>query len=138
MLTFTSNKIPVIMVQITILLLGLLVIGNLAAPTADELQEIYVDTCQSSCSYVKSDEQEQDCREKFCPNYVSYLLTGVPVQDSSPTLVSSHRKEVAEFCAMWMINLIDELGWQRRIHLNLKECACAAGNHCIVKYQSKY
>jgi hypothetical protein len=109
------------------------VIGNLAAPTIDEIQELYVDTCQSSCSLVKDNEEEQDCRERFCPNYASYLLTGVTIPGSSPSLASSHRKEVAEFCATWMINLINEIGWKRRIHLNLKECICAAGKDCLVK-----
>jgi hypothetical protein len=99
----------------------------------DELQELYVDTCQSSCGLVTNDEQAQDCREKFCPNYSSYLLTGVTIPGSSPSLASNHGKEVAEFCAMWMINLLNELGWYRRIHLNLKECVCAAGKDCLVK-----
>jgi hypothetical protein len=82
---------------------------------------------------VQNDEEAKDCREKFCPNYASYLLTRVTIPGLSPSLVSSHRKEVAEFCAIWMINLIHELGWQRRIHLNLKECICAAGKDCLVK-----
>ena len=110
-----------------------LVIGNCATPVAEELQEIYVDTCQSSCSLVSNNEEAQECREKFCPNYASYLLTGFTLPDSSPSIASSHRKEVADFCATWMIHLIQELGWQRRIRLNLKECTCAAGKDCLVK-----
>ncbi len=98
----------------------------------DELQELYIDTCQSSCILVKNDDDAQECREKFCPNYASYLLTGVTIPGSIPTRVSSHRKEVAEFCATWMLNLIDALGWQRRIHLKMKECICAAGTDCLV------
>jgi hypothetical protein len=105
----------------------------LAAPTFDELQDIYLDTCQSSCGLVEHNEEQEGCREKFCPNYVSYLLKGVTIPDSSPSFASSHPKEVAKFCAMWMINLINELGWQRRIHLNHKSCICAAGKDCLVK-----
>ena len=110
----------------------ILVIGNWAAP-AEELQEIYVDTCQFSCGLVNNDDEAHECREKFCPNYTSYLLTGVTNPDASPSFVSSHQKEVAEFCATWMVHLINEIGWQRRIHLNLKECNCAAGKNCLVK-----
>jgi len=55
------------------------------------------------------------------------------MESSIPSLVSTHHKEVAEFCATWMLNLIKELGWHRRIRLNLKECACAAGKDCLVK-----
>jgi len=120
------------MVNISILLLGLLVVGNMAAPF-EELQELYVDTCQSSCSWVTNEGEAHDCREKFCPNYVSYLLTGASIPGSSPSLASSHRKEVTKFCAMWMLSLLDELGWQRRNHLNLKECICAAGKDCLLK-----
>ena len=106
--------------------------GNWASPTFDDLQEIYVDTCQSSCNLVKDNDEAQDCRDKFCPNYASYLLTGVTNPNSPPSLASSHQKEVQKFCAMWMVHLIEELGWQRRIHLNLKECNCAAGKDCMV------
>jgi hypothetical protein len=109
------------------------VIGNWATPTMNELEEIYVDTCQASCGLVTNEEQAQECREKFCPNYSSYLLTGVTIPGSSPSLASNHGKEVSEFCAMWMVNLINELGWHRRIRLNLKECICAAGKDCLVK-----
>jgi hypothetical protein len=82
---------------------------------------------------VQNDEEAKDCREKFCPNYASYLLTGVAIPGSPPTRASSRQREVAEFCATWMINLIDALGWQRRIHLNMKQCICAAGKNCLVK-----
>jgi hypothetical protein len=82
---------------------------------------------------VSNSEEAQECRDKFCPNYSSYLLTGVTIPNSSPSLASSHHKEVAEFCATWMIYLIQELGWQRRNRLNLKECTCAAGKDCLVK-----
>ena len=111
----------------------ILVIGNLAAPSLTELEEIYVDTCQASCGLVSNDGQAQECREKFCPIYSSYLITGFTTPGASPSLVSDHGKEVAEFCSMWMINLINELGWHRRIRLNLNECICAAGNDCLVK-----
>lgn len=109
------------------------VAGNYAVPTMDELQELYIDACQASCAVVSNDEQAQECREKFCPNYSSYLLTGTTIPGSLPSLVSSQQKEVAEFCATWMINLLQELGWRRRIHLNMKECACAASKECLVK-----
>jgi len=132
--SFTSNKISIAMVQISVLLLGLLVIGNWAAPSSmNELQEIYVDTCQSSCGVVNDHEETNDCREKFCPNYVSFVLTGATIPDSTPSLVSNNHKKVAEFCATWMVHLIEELGWQRRNHLNLKECNCAGGKDCVVK-----
>ncbi|CAF0890146.1 unnamed protein product [Adineta steineri] len=117
------------MIQISVILL---VIGNSAGPVNGDLQEIYFDTCQESCDVVKNDEDIQGCREKFCPNYVSYILTGLTVPGASPSLVSSHRKQVADFCATWMVHLIQELGWQRRNRLNLKECACAAGKDCLV------
>jgi hypothetical protein len=112
---------------------SILVIGNWAAPLTDELQELYIDTCQISCGLVSNNEEATECREKFCPNYASYLLTGFTNPDSSPSFVSSHHKEAADFCATWMIHLIEELGWRRRIHLNLKECTCAAGKDCLVK-----
>lgn len=110
-----------------------LVIGNSATPLADERQEIYLDTCQSSCGTVSNHDQAQECREKFCPNYATYLLTGSTMPGSTPSLASTHRKEVSKFCATWMIQLIEELGWNARIHLNLKECICAAGKDCLVK-----
>ena len=99
----------------------------------DEVQELYSEACQASCALVTNEEQAQECREKFCPNYSTYLLTGLTIPGSTPSLASSQPKEVAEFCAMWMINLINELGWHRRIRLNLKECVCAAGKDCLVK-----
>lgn len=102
-------------------------------PTIDELHELYVDACQASCSAVSNGEQAQECRDKFCPNYSSYLLTGATIPGSTPSLVSNEQKEVTNFCATWMINLIQELGWYRRIRLNLKECACAASKDCLVK-----
>ncbi len=111
---------------------SILVIGNWGAP-ADQLQEIYVDTCQASCGLVNHHDEADECREKFCPNYSSYLLTGFTLPDSSPSFVSSQHKEVADFCATWMIHLLEELGWQRRIHLHLKECTCAGNKDCLVK-----
>ena len=108
-------------------------VGNWAAPNTNELEELYLDTCQASCGLVKSEEQAQECREKFCPNYSNYLMTGVPLADASPSLASNEGKEVREFCATWMLHLINELGWHRRIRLNLKECICAAGKDCLVK-----
>ena len=33
-----------------------------------------------------------------------------------------------------MVHLIEQLGWQSRIRLNLKECNCAAGKDCLVKW----
>ena len=105
---------------------------NWAAPNFDELQEIYLDTCQSSCGIVNSNDHGQECREKFCPNYASYLLTGLTLPGAQPSFVSEHRKEAGEFCATWMLNLIEQLGWHSRIRLNMKECACAAGKDCLV------
>ena len=110
-----------------------LVVGVWAAPAADELHEIYVGTCQLSCSLVTNKNEAHECREDFCPNYVSYLLTGSTIPGSSASLASSRNKEVAKFCAAWMIHLIEELGWQRRVRLNLRQCTCAAGNDCLVK-----
>ncbi|CAF1086607.1 unnamed protein product [Adineta steineri] len=130
---FASNKISCVMVQITFLLLGTLVISSWAAPSAEERHEIYLDTCQMSCGLVNNDEQAQECREKFCPNYVTYLLTGVSDPDAKPSLVSTHRKEVANFCATWILHLIEQFGWQYRFQLNQKECLCAAGKECLVK-----
>ncbi len=107
--------------------------SNWAAPSHDELHEIYLDTCQMSCGLVGNNDEAQECREKFCPKYVNYLLTGYIDRDSKPSLASSHRKEVAEFCATWLVHLIEQLGWQNRVRLNLKQCACAAGKDCLVK-----
>ncbi|CAM4865742.1 unnamed protein product [Rotaria socialis] len=129
---FTSSKISLAMVQLSFLLFGLLIAGNLAAPTTEELQEIYYDTCQLSCGLVKDKQEASGCREKFCPNYVNYLLTGFTMPDSIPSLVSHHKNDVAKFCATWMVHLIKELGWQRRILLNLKQCNCAGGTDCLV------
>ena len=60
-------------------------------------------------------------------------MEGVTNDDLTPSHVSNNEKEVNDFCATWMIHLIQELGWQKRIHLNLKECNCAAGKTCLVK-----
>ncbi|CAF0907734.1 unnamed protein product [Rotaria sordida] len=121
------------MVQLSILLFGLLIVGNWAVPATDELQEIYVDACQLSCGLVNNNHEADGCREKFCPNYVNYLLTGFTIPDSPPSLASTNQKEVEKFCATWMLHLLEEFGWQRRIHLNLKDCTCAAGTDCLVK-----
>ncbi|UJR27146.1 hypothetical protein I4U23_008445 [Adineta vaga] len=126
-----SNKVSLSMVQISVILLGLLVIGNWAAPAGDELQEIYFETCQESCSVVRNEEEANECREKFCPNYTNYLLTGLSMQGSTPSSATSHSKEAAEFCATWILHLIRELGWQRRIRLNNQDCTCAAGKNCL-------
>lgn len=107
--------------------------SNLAAPSNDERQEIYLDTCQTSCGLVSNNDEAQECRQKFCPTYVNYLLAGYTDTDSKPSLASSHRKEVSEFCATWLVQLIEQFGWQYRVRLNLKECICAAGKDCLVK-----
>ncbi|CAF1049021.1 unnamed protein product [Rotaria sp. Silwood1] len=108
-------------------------IGNWAAPASDELQEIYVDTCQLSCGLVTNNHEADECRQKFCPNYVHYLLTGFTLSDSAPSIASNDKKEVAKFCATWMVHLLQELGWNRRIRLNLKECNCAGGTDCLIQ-----
>lgn len=108
-----------------------LVVGNWAAPNNDELQEIYLDTCQLSCDSVKNKQESSECRETFCPNYVNYLLTGYPLPNAKPTHVSTQNQEVAKFCAMWMIHLLEELGWQRRIRLRHNSCVCAASTDCL-------
>ncbi len=110
-----------------------LVLSSWGAPSNGEREEMYLDTCQSSCALVSNDDEAQECHDKFCPNYVNYLLTGYVDKDSKPSLASSHRKEAAEFCATWLVRLIEQLGWQNRVRLNLKECICAAGKDCLVK-----
>jgi hypothetical protein len=104
-----------------------------AGPTMEDHQDIYLGTCQMSCGLVSNNDQSTECREKFCPNYVNYLITGLIDADSKPSLVSTHRQEVAEFCATWLVHLIDQIGWRYRVRLNLKECVCAAGKDCLVK-----
>ncbi len=86
-----------------------------------------------SCGFVSDHGEAQECRERFCPNYVDYLLTGYTAANTKPSLASTHHKEVAEFCATWLVHLIEQLGWQNRVRLNLKECICAAGKDCLVK-----
>ncbi|CAF1215249.1 unnamed protein product [Rotaria sp. Silwood1] len=130
---FASNKISLVMVQISLLMLGMFVIGNWAAPSIGERQEIYLDTCQMSCGSVSNHDEAEECREKFCPNYVSYLLTGLTDINSKPSLASTHHKEVVDFCATWIVRLIEQVGWKNRIQLNLNECICAAGKDCLVK-----
>ncbi|CAF0754520.1 unnamed protein product [Adineta ricciae] len=137
--SFVSKKVSLSMIQVSIVLLGLLVIGNWAAPAGGELEEIYFETCQESCSVVKNEDEASECREKFCSSYTNYLLTGTTIPDSATSLATSHHKEAAEFCATWMLHLIQELGWQRRNRLNAKDCICAAGNDCFVYHnQPKY
>ncbi|CAF1073285.1 unnamed protein product [Rotaria magnacalcarata] len=119
------------MVQLSFIVFGLLIVGNLAAPTTEELQEIYYETCQLSCGSVTNKQEANECSENFCPNYVNYLLTGFTLPDSTPSLVSNHKNDVVKFCATWMVHLIEKLGWQRRILLNLKHCNCAGGTDCF-------
>ncbi|CAF1297408.1 unnamed protein product [Rotaria sordida] len=130
---FASNRISLVMVQISLLILGMIVIGTWAGPSIDERQEIYLDTCQTSCGSVSNNDEAEECREKFCPTYVTYLLTGLTDINSKPSLASTHSKEVVDFCATWIVRLIDQLGWQNRIQLSLNDCICAAGKDCIVK-----
>lgn len=82
---------------------------------------------------VTDAEEADECRDKFCPNYVNYLLTGVTDANAKPTLASTNHKEVAEFCATWIVRLIENIGWQNRIPMNLNKCMCAAGKDCLVK-----
>lgn len=99
----------------------------------DERQLIYVDTCQTSCGLVSNNAEQEECRENFCPTYVHYLITGVAQVEIKPSLASTNQREVVDFCAMWVVHLIEQMGWQNRIKLNLKECVCAAGKDCLVK-----
>ncbi len=110
-----------------------LVVSSWAAPSVDQRHEIYLDTCQMSCGIVNNNDEAHECREKFCPNYSLYLATGVADPDSKPSLASSHRKEVAEFCATWLVHLIEQFGWNFRFRFTLQECICAAGKDCLVK-----
>lgn len=110
-----------------------LVVSNLAAPSLDGHHDIYLGTCQMSCGLVSKEYEANECRDKFCPNYVNYLLTGYTDRDYKPSLASTQSQEVAEFCATWLVYLIDHIGWEYRIRLNLKECVCAAGKDCLVK-----
>ncbi|CAF1041692.1 unnamed protein product, partial [Adineta ricciae] len=116
----------VTMIQISFLLLAMLVVCNLAAPSIEEVHEIYLGTCEISCGVVSNSAEGQECRDKFCPNYVSYLVTGIVDQDVKPSLASSHHKEVSNFCATWLVHLIEQFGWNYRFRLNMKECTCAA------------
>ncbi|CAF4536064.1 unnamed protein product, partial [Didymodactylos carnosus] len=101
-------------------------------PTADERHTIYLETCQANCDEITTGSKRKECSGQFCPNYVNYLINGV-VNDVPPSSVSGDKKEVEQFCANWMVKLIDSFGWHARIHLNLKECMCAASTQCIVK-----
>lgn len=111
----------------------LLVLNSGAAPAGDERHEIYLETCRESCRMVSHADEATECRENFCPEYVEYLSTGHVDKDAKPTLASSHEKEVAEFCATWLVQLIDQFGWQNHVRLNLQDCVCAAGKNCLVK-----
>ena len=111
----------------------LLVIHCWTAPSNDERQEIYLETCQASCHVVKNVDENKECRKHFCSNYVEYLTTGHVEKNVRPTLASTDRKEAEEFCATWLVHLIDQFGWQNRLRLNLKECVCAAGKECLLK-----
>lgn len=113
--------------------LSVLVIQTWAAPSVEDRQEIYLDTCQASCGIVNNNDQAQECREKFCSTYVEYLVSGYVDPNAKPSLASTNSKEVAEFCATWLVHLIEQFGWQNRFRLNLKECICAAGKDCLVK-----
>ncbi|UJR22147.1 hypothetical protein I4U23_025211 [Adineta vaga] len=130
---FVSNKMSITMIQISFLLLAMLVTSSLAAPSTEELQEIYFETCEISCGVVSNSDEAYECRQKFCPTYVNYLVTGVTDPDVKPSLASSHPKEVGDFCATWLIHLIEQFGWNYRFRLNMKECTCAAGKDCLVK-----
>ena len=99
----------------------------------DKLHEIYVDTCQSSCEFVNDKVQADECREKFCPTYVSHLLTGVSDPNVKPSLASTEQREVVEFCATWMLRLLEEFNWRYHVRVNFDECVCAAGQDCLVK-----
>ncbi|CAF3865437.1 unnamed protein product [Rotaria magnacalcarata] len=109
-----------------------LVISSMAAPSMNDRQEIYLDTCQISCGSVSSNDEAEACREKFCPNYVTYLMTGLVDEHMKPVLASNDPKEVGEFCASWILHLIHQFGWQNRINLDLNDCICAAGKDCFI------
>ena len=111
----------------------ILVLNCSTSPTLDEQQEIYLETCQASCSLVSNAGQAEDCRDKFCPNYADYLLTGYANPKTPATLASTNSKEVADFCAIWLVHLLQQFGWQYRVRLRLRECICAAGKDCLVK-----
>lgn len=81
---------------------------------------------------VKNADEAHECRENFCSNYVEYLATGHVEKNVKPTLASTDQKQVEEFCATWLVHLIDQLGWQNRLRLNLRECVCAAGKDCLL------
>ena len=99
----------------------------------DKRHEIYVDTCQSSCEFVNDKAQAEECQEKFCPTYVTYLLTGVGDLNVKPSLASTEQREVVQFCAAWILRLLEELTWRYQIRVNFDECVCAAGQDCLVK-----
>jgi len=102
---------------------------NGSAPTAEEREEIYTETCQMSCIGLTNESETKECNDRFCPNYVSYLLNGVSL-DPKPTLVSTNNREVEQFCANWMLKLIKTFGWHQRIRLSLRDCVCAGGKSC--------
>ncbi len=86
-----------------------------------------------SCGIVNNNDEAQECREKFCPNYASYLTTGIADPNAKLSLASTHSKEVADFCATWLVHLLEQFGWHNRFRFHLKECICAAGKDCLVK-----
>lgn len=99
-------------------------------PNAEDIREIYISTCQMTCHVVSDDIENENCRGKFCPTYVTDLLDGVIHDKTTRYHVSTDTKEVNEFCAQWMVELVKELGWEHRIYLNLKTCRCAASRSC--------
>ncbi|CAF0813989.1 unnamed protein product [Didymodactylos carnosus] len=129
---YTVVKSKLSLIQLAVSLCILLIQVNGTPPTADERQAIYLETCQVSCDEIVTGSNTKDCNEQFCPNYVNYLMNGV-TNDAPPSSVSGDKKEVEQFCANWMIKLIESFGWRTRIRLNLKECMCAASKECYIK-----
>ena len=112
---------------------GFLVVHDQAALSVEKFQKVYLLTCQSSCDSVVQRDEARQCREQFCPTYVKYLMTGDAASNSTLTVVSSDRREIAQFCATWIIHLLEQFDWQHRARLHLHECLCAAGKDCLVK-----
>lgn len=101
-------------------------------PDMDYFREIYVNTCQFSCHVIENNLEGDNCREKFCPVYVKYLLDGYYNVPDTHILVSEDNQAVNQFCAGWILELMRELGWNHRIHVQLKECRCAASKSCRI------
>ena len=99
-------------------------------PNMDDFRDVYLNTCQYSCHAIKDNLEGDNCRERFCPTYIKYLLDSDYNGPESRILVSTNDREVTQFCAGWMLELVKEFGWQHRIHLQLKQCRCAASNTC--------